>query len=156
MNQEKSGGIDVRQITAAETVSLRHAVLRPGRAVETALFAGDDLPTTRHFGAFREGQLLCVASLFDAELPEEPRMSAIQLRGMATAAEAQRTGIGRTLVLGCAEFAREKGAQLLWCNARVYAVGFYRKLGFQIVSEEFHIPDVGPHFRMKLALNGGR
>jgi predicted GNAT family N-acyltransferase len=149
---KKSGAIEVRQISAADTVPLRHAVLRPGRPVETALFTGDDLPTTKHFGAFRDGQLLCTASLFEAELPEEAGVAAIQLRGMATASEAQRTGLGRALVLGCARFARENGAQLLWCNARVYAAGFYSKLGFEIVSDEFHIPDVGPHYRMSWKL----
>jgi GNAT superfamily N-acetyltransferase len=85
-------------------------------------------------------------------LPDEPGVPAIQLRGMATAAEAQRTGLGRALVMGCVAFAREKGARLLWCNARTYAAGFYSKLGFEIVGKEFDIPDVGPHYRMKFTL----
>ena len=153
LDREQIATVDVRQITAAETVPLRHAVLRPGRPVETALFSGDDLASTTHFGAFRNGQLLCVASLFEAQLPDEPGVAAIQLRGMATATEAQRTGLGRALVLDCVGFARERGARLLWCNARVYACGFYSKLGFEIVGKEFDIPDVGPHYRMKLELN---
>lgn len=152
VDKEQIATVEVRQVSAAETVPLRHAVLRPGRPLETTLFAGDDLPSTTHFGAFRNGQLLCIASLFEAELPEEPGVAAIQLRGMATAADSQRTGLGRSLVLGCAAFAREKRARLLWCNARVYASGFYSKLGFEIVGKEFDIPDVGPHYRMKLAL----
>jgi predicted GNAT family N-acyltransferase len=152
VDKEQIARVEVRQISAAETVPLRHAVLRPDRPVKTALFAGDDLPSTTHFGAFRNGQLLCIASLFEAELPEEPGVAAIQLRGMATAADSQRTGLGRALVLGCVAFAREKRARLLWCNARVYASGFYSKLGFEIVGEVFDIPDVGPHYRMKLML----
>jgi len=88
----------------------------------------------------------------EAELPDEPGVAAVQLRGMATAAEAQRSGLGRALVLGCVAFARKKGARLLWCNARTYAAGFYSKLGFEIVGKEFDIPDVGPHYRMKLQL----
>lgn len=152
VDREQIASVQVRRISAAETVPLRHAVLRPGRPVETALFAGDDLGSTTHFGAFRNGQLLCVASLYQAELPDKPGIAAIQLRGMATAAEAQRTGLGRALVLGCIAFARAKGARVLWCNARVYACGFYSKLGFEIVGNEFDIPDVGPHYRMKLDL----
>jgi GNAT superfamily N-acetyltransferase len=70
----------------------------------------------------------------------------------ATAAEAQRTGLGRALVLGCVAYARENGARLLWCNARTYAAGFYSKLRFEIVGKEFDIPDVGAHYRMKLEL----
>jgi GNAT superfamily N-acetyltransferase len=152
IDKEQIAAVEVRKIAAAETVPLRHAVLRPGRPVETAFFQGDDLASTTHFGAFRDGQLLCIASLFKAELPDEPGVAAIQLRGMATAAEAQRTGLGRALVLGCVAFARENGARLLWCNARTYASGFYSKLGFEIVGKEFDIPDVGPHYRMKFAL----
>src|SRR5258705_8069662 len=124
VDKEQIATVEVRQISAAETVPLRHAVLRPGRPVETALFAGDDLPSTTHFGAFRNGQLLCIASLFEAKLPEEPGVPAIQLRGMATAADSQQTDLDQTLVLGCATFAQEKRARLLWCNARVYAAGF--------------------------------
>jgi GNAT superfamily N-acetyltransferase len=137
----------------AETVPLRHAVLRPGRPVGTASFPGDELSSTKHFGAFQNGQLLCIASLFEAELPEEPGRAGLQLRGMATDAAVQGTGLGRALVLACAEFTRKRGAQLLWCNARVSASGFYSKLGFEIVGSEFHIADVGPHYRMKLRLD---
>jgi len=153
VDNEQIKTVEVRQISATATMPLRHAILRPGRPVETALFAGDDLPSTTHFGASRNGHLLCVASLYEAELPEEPGVAAIQLRGMATAADVQRTGLGRALVLGCVAFAREKGARLLWCNARVYASSFYSKLGFGIVGKEFDILDVGPHYRMKLELS---
>src|SRR5215469_9174397 len=98
VDKEQIDAVEVRQISAAETVPLRHAVLRPGRPVETALFGGDDSPSTKHFGAFRNGRLLCIASLYEAELPEEPGVGAIQLRGMATAADVPRTGLGRALV----------------------------------------------------------
>jgi GNAT superfamily N-acetyltransferase len=142
---------DVRVITAPETWPLRLAVLRPGRPIEAAQFPGDDAPTTRHFGAFRDGQLLGIASLYLAELLERPGSRALQLRGMASAPEVRGLGLGRALVHACVKFARENRAELLWCKARVGAVGFYRRLGFEIVGDEFEIPDVGPHFRMWIA-----
>ena len=139
---------DVRVISAVETLPLRQTVLRPGRSVAASQFPGDDAPATRHYGAFRDGQLLGIASLFRAELPEQPGVAAWQLRGMATAPEARGAGFGRALVLASITFARDNGARLLWCNARIAAAGFYRKLGFEILGNEFEIPDVGPHFRM--------
>ena len=142
--------IEVRLITAAETWPLRQAVLRPGRPVAAAQFPGDDDSITKHFGAFGGGSLLGIASLFRAEMPEQPGVPALQLRGMATAPEVRGAGFGRALILTCKVFARENGAPLLWCNARTGAVGFYRKLGFEIVGAEFNIPDVGPHFRMRM------
>jgi GNAT superfamily N-acetyltransferase len=145
----------VRTITAVETWPLRLAVLRPGRPIESAQFPGDDLQTTRHFGAFRDARLLGIASLYLAEMPEQPGLPAFQLRGMATAPETRGLGLGRALVYACIGFVRENGAQLLWCNARIGAAGFYRKLGFEIIGGEFEIPDVGPHFRMVLRLMAG-
>src|SRR6185369_10778696 len=119
------GVAEVRVITAGETLPLRQRVLRPGRAIAAAQFSGDDAPSTRHFGAFRDGRLVGIASLFLVELPEQPGLAARQLRGMATAPEARGMGFGRALVLACVAFTRENGAQLLWCNARTPAAGFY-------------------------------
>ena len=142
----------VRFIDAAKTYPLRLDVLRPGRAPEAARFPGDDDPDTRHLGAFRAGDLLGIASLFRVELPERPGSAAYQLRGMATAPQAQKTGLGRLLLLACVEYARGNGAAILWCNARTSALGFYRKSGFEILGDQFDIPDVGPHFRMLFKL----
>ena len=118
--------------------------------MQEAHFPGDDDANTAHFGAFRNGELLCVASLYQASFPGEPETAAFQLRGMATAPEARGSGLGTAIVNACVAHVREKGGALLWCNARTSAAEFYRKLGFQIVGGEFDIPTVGPHFRMKL------
>ena len=141
-------GIEVRLISAEETIPLRLAVLRPGRPRDSAIFPGDDASCTRHYGAFRYGRLLSIASLYRAELPEKPGKEGYQLRGMATEAAARNQGLGRALVIACVEFARSQHVPILWCNARVTAVDFYRKLEFETIGPEFVIPDVGPHFRM--------
>ena len=140
--------IEVRSLTTAETWPLRISVLRPNRPLEAAQFPGDDLPTTKHFGAFRNGQLVGIASLFDVEMPEQPGLAGMQLRGMATAPEVRGQGFGRALVLECVAYAQRQRVQFLWFNARIGAVGFYGKLGFEVIGNQFEIPDVGPHFRM--------
>lgn len=147
------GHVEIREITTGETAPLRLAVLRPGRSIEASHFSGDDAQTTRHFGAFRDGQLLSIASLLLAEMPEQPGISAYQLRGMATAADARGSGLGRALVRECIAFARKNGAPLVWCNARTEAAEFYRKLDFQTAGEEFELPGVGPHYRMFVRLD---
>jgi GNAT superfamily N-acetyltransferase len=143
---------DIRVIPTADTVPLRISVLRPGRPLEAAQFPGDEEPTTRHFGAFDRGALVGIATLLRAPLPEQPGPTALQLRGMATAPEVRGHGHGRELVHRCIAFTREQKVELLWCNARVVALGFYRKLGFEIIGGEFEVPDVGPHFRMWLRI----
>jgi ribosomal protein S18 acetylase RimI-like enzyme len=145
----KLESVEIRQVAAAEIYPLRLEVLRPGRPPESAPFAGDNEPTTCHFAAIQNGKIVGVASLFLAAMPEFPGLKAFQLRGMASAAQSRGQGIGRALTRACVEHARKNGVRLLWCNARTSAVGFYLKLGFEVVGQEFEIPDVGPHFRMR-------
>ena len=150
--QFKPGSVTVRAVSASEVRPLRHAVLRTGRPLSAGNFSGDDEPTTRHFGAYQDGALLGVASVYRAELPEQPGVPAIQLRGMAVAPDLRGSGIGQQLIQACVDFTRDNGVGLLWCNARLTALEFYRKLGFEIIGGEFEIPDVGPHFRMAMRL----
>ena len=140
--------VAVRPISAAETWPLRLAVLRPGRPLAAAQFPGDDLPDTKHFGAFQGPALVGIASLFRAEFPERPGVPALQLRGMATAPEVRGAGFGQALVAASVTFSRESRAKIIWCNARTSALGFYAKLGWEISGGEFEVPDVGPHFHM--------
>lgn len=150
--------IEVRPISTPETYPLRLAVLRPNRPLEAAQFPGDDSPSTKHFGAFRNGALVGIASLFLAEMPGHPGVTALQLRGMAAAPEVRRQGVGRALVQACLAYARGQRVEIFWMNARLAAVPFYRKLGFAISGEKFGIPDVGPHFHMwqRLTVAGKR
>src|SRR5215468_9084643 len=131
--------IEVRAISTEDTIPLRLAVLRPGRPRDSALFPGDNAPGTRHYGAFRDGRLLSIASLYRAELPEKPSQEAYQLRGMATDETARNQGLGRALVYACIEYARSQRVPVLWCNARTTAVDFYRRLEFETIGPEFVI-----------------
>jgi GNAT superfamily N-acetyltransferase len=139
--------IAVRRAELNELVGLRHAVLRQGLRRSEAIFPGDDATTSRHYGAFRAGEVLCCATLHASEWEGEP---AWQLRGMATAPQARRTGLGRRVLKLMEDDLRRDagGVLLLWCNARVPAVAFYREMGWEVVSDELEIPKAGPHVRM--------
>jgi GNAT superfamily N-acetyltransferase len=139
-------GIVVRRAELAEVIDLRHAVLRAGLPREAAVFPGDDAATSRHYGAFRDGELLCCATLHASEWEGEP---AFQLRGMATSSRARRAGLGRRVMEWIEQDLRQDGGPvLLWCNARVPALEFYEAMGWRAVSEAFVIPTAGPHVRM--------
>ena len=139
----------IRRARAAEVIDLRHAVLRQGLPRAAAVFPGDDAPDARHYGAFRGAEILCCVTLHASGWEGEP---AYQLRGMATAPNVRRTGIGRRVIKWMEQDLRTAAGGgavlLLWCNARVPAVGFYRAMGWAIVSDEFDIPTAGAHFRM--------
>ncbi len=150
--------LTIRPITAEETIAVRWPILRPGFPRESAVFAGDELTSARHFGAFAgDGRLVGVASIYVVAMPEPaaaaagapvPEGAAWQLRGMATLPEVRGAGYGAALVSACEEGARAAGGEVLWCNARTSAAPFYQKHGWSVVGGEFDIPTVGPHFRM--------
>lgn len=145
--------LEVRPITAAATLPLRSAVLRPGRAIETAIFPEDEVPDTLHLGVFDGTELIGVVSLYPKPAPtmQQPsgeHLTAWQLRGMAINPTRQGQSYGTVLMLACKQHIMARGGTLIWCNARTGAVGFYRAMGFEVQGDEFVIPDVGPHFVM--------
>ena len=141
---EVSGNsIVVRAAQLHEIVDLRHAVLRQGLPRAEAVFPGDDAPTSRHYGAFRDDVAVGCATLHATQWEGEP---AWQLRGMATSPEFRRQGLGKML-LEEMEAALPSTA-LLWCNARVPYVPFYQAMGWHVVSDPFEIPTAGPHLKM--------
>jgi GNAT superfamily N-acetyltransferase len=147
-------GILVRRARVAELIDLRHAVLRQGLPRAEAHFPGDDAPSSRHYGAFRGDEALCCATLHASEWAGEP---AYQLRGMATAPQARRMGLAKRVMDLIERDLRDAGGTLLmWCNARVPAVEFYRSMGWEVVSEPFEIPSAGPHVRMVKWLAAGK
>ena len=144
--RDSDTGIEFRQATIEEIFELRFAVLRPGQAPVKLYFPGDGgmPPGTWHFGAFLGVRNVGCLTLLAAEW--EGR-AALQLRGMAVAAELRGRGVGRGL-LQAAGAGAEGAAALWWCNARVEAVGFYERNGWRVVSEEFMVAGVGRHRKM--------
>ncbi len=143
----------IRSLTAAETRPLRSAVLRPGQPAEALVYPGDDAPGSFHAGALVDGEVVGVATVYPEPMPLVPEAdvdpaSAFRLRGMATRPDLQGTGLGRAVLRRCIEHAREAGAEVLWCNARVGALGFYRRLDFETLGDAFDIPGIGPHYVM--------
>jgi GNAT superfamily N-acetyltransferase len=137
--------LDVRQITAAQTRPLRHTLLRPHQPVEKLVYPGDDHPLGFHAGAFRQHELVGIASVTPRALPGADWPEQWQLRGMATAPEVRGTGYGRALIEACLAHIAAHGGRTLWCNGRTTAIPFYQALGFQVHGEEF-VVDTGPHY----------
>ncbi len=138
----------IREIPSKQTHDIRHEVLRPGRPRETCVFEGDDLPFAKHFGAFEDDHLLGTASVFPVNSNAFPEENQLQMRGMAVLPKWQGTGIGALLLREAERYAKEKHFSILWFNARVAAVPFYKKMGYEISGTEFEVTDVGPHYIM--------
>jgi predicted GNAT family N-acyltransferase len=85
-------------------------------------------------------------------LEDSNASSSFKVRQMAVATEHQGLGIGTKLIENAEKFAISQGKSRIYLHARDHAVGFYRKFGYQVVSEQFL--EIGiPHFAMEKVLS---
>ena len=106
----------------------------------------DDYPEITHFMLKNNGIIICVASMHHASFEAMQVKSPYRLRGMATEPAEQGKGYCARMLNGANQYLKkETVVQILWCNARVTAFGFYEKIGFTIIEKEFDITNLGPH-----------
>jgi predicted GNAT family N-acyltransferase len=136
----------IRSTTPDAVYPLRHQILRSHQPLELAKYPGDTLPTSFHAGAFdAEGN--CIAC---ATLHQEPweNQIAFRLRGMAVVPTHRRCGLGARILQLLESHALKQNVTVLWCHARTPAVPFYQSQGWQVISDEYEVPGIGPHFTM--------
>jgi GNAT superfamily N-acetyltransferase len=67
---------------------------------------------------------------------------------MATEESLRGRGLGAQVLAGVLDHVRAHGGGLIWCNARVRAIPFYERAGFQTRGEPWDLPLIGPHIVM--------
>lgn len=139
----------VRFIRTEETYPLRLLVLRPGGVLEDTHFANDRLEGAFHLGVFAESRIIGVGSFYPEKHDALKGWKQYRLRGMATHPDHQSKGVGAKLIRFALEHLLAQKADLLWCNARIKAVPFYERLGFQIEGDAFEIAGIGTHYMMR-------
>lgn len=146
-------GIDytVRRLPIERTRALRKAVLRPYLPEDDPYVLPDDhLSTTVAFGALTpDGRVIGVARV----TPEAPpfateREQSWRLRGMATSPESRNMGVGSAVLQALIGFIADSGGGILWCNARVGALGLYERGGMRRWGDVWEEPHIGPHVVM--------
>ena len=146
--------MEIRLITSEETIDVRHRTLRVGRPRETAYLPDDAEPDCFHLGAFVAGVHGGVASFYHHPKAAVVAASGVdpvalwRLRQMGTLPEFRGRGLGRALLDHAYPLLRERGAAVVWCDARLGALDFYRANGFVILGDEYDVPLVGPHYLM--------
>ena len=101
-------------------------------------------------GAF-DGEELIAVGLIGPD--PDRRLGSWRVRGMATKPAARHGGAGTAVLAALLEHARAEGARSVWCTVRTPARSLYERAGFRTVSEEFELPDIGPHVVMELMLD---
>lgn len=136
------------QTTPDRILQLRHRVLRPGFPIAEVIFAEDQNHETRHYAAFDDhGEIICCVTLIPSIWK---RQTAWWLRAMATTApDWRKQGIGTEMLwYVLADLMQNDLSRPIWCNAMVESARFYRRLGWQKVSEVFVNGNAGLSVRM--------
>lgn len=138
----------IRFVEVEELLHIRNEVLREGRlSLEECRFPTDKLSGAFHLAWYENDIPVCIASFHPQGYGEFTGIG-FQLRGMATIESYRGKGIGNQLVNFAIVYLRGQKANYMWCNARKNAVKFYLNLGFEIISKEFEVPGIGPHYVM--------
>lgn len=128
-----------------QMVGLRHEILRKPLGL---LFTPEELDKEKHeilIAAFEEDQMLGCCMLVKV-LPTECR-----LRQMAVLNTLRGKGVGRALMIFAENIARDNGFKKMTMHARASALGFYEKLGYAVIGDEFEEITI-PHYIMEKAL----
>ena len=140
------------------TRRLRQQVLRPQLSVTDELPGDEVADIAIHFAAWLDdaagpsGQSSSPVSacvVYPDACPFRQAHAAWHLRQMATDPRHQGIGAGRAVLAAVVAHLEAAHADLLWCNARVSAQGFYEQAGFETFGEVFTDErHPVPHIRM--------
>ena len=126
-------------------VKLRMDILRQPLGLS---FTDEDLAREKEdilIGAFDDDDLLACCLLTRAD------NNSVRLRQMAVQNNLQGKGIGASMMNFAETVARDKGFKKMVMHARKTALGFYEKLGYSVVGDEFTEVTI-PHFVMEKSL----
>jgi len=128
-----------------QMVQLRDEILRKPLGLH---FTPEELESEKNnllMGAFEDEHMLGCCMLVE----EDPQT--VRLRQMAVINDLQGKGIGSALMTFAENLARDRGYRKLTMHARKNAVGFYEKLGYRKVGDEFEEITI-PHYVMEKQL----
>jgi len=136
------------KISSEEIRTLRHKVLRQGKPFSTTTYQRDNCIETFHLAFMKDNVPISCATFYPENTSLISSKRAYRLRGMATIKEHRKKGYGKKIMSKAIEEIKKRKGNFLWCNARLVAVEFYKKIGFSSKGEQFNISDIGPHYFM--------
>ena len=132
----------VEQIFPSLTWRIRQLAMYPSKEI-TDMELPEDWEGI-HFGLYYQYELTGVVSLFT-------NGDVAQFRKMAVLPSDQGKGFGKQLLIYLIEYCKTQGIKNLWCNARISATDFYKKLGFETLDEPYERNQI-PYIKMELIL----
>ncbi len=124
---------------------LRNEVLWPHKTFENCILETDRLSTTFHFGVQIDGLTVATVTLQQENSSKLSQEKQYRLRAMAVREGYRGQGFGDAIVEEGLKYLSSIGVEVVWCDARVAALNFYRRLQFEELEEEYEIPIIGLH-----------
>ena len=140
--------VDINKVDAEKVRSLRHLELRKGQDFSTTSYLKDYEEDTFHMACILEDKIVTCATFYPEKSIKIKSDNAYRLRGMATDSKFQRKGYASNLMEKSFKELTKRDCDMVWCNARLVAVEFYKSVGFKITGELFDIAGIGPHYYM--------
>lgn len=144
--------MQISTASVKEIRPLRLKILRPGCDESSVIYSCDKDNTCFHIAAKTKKKVVGIATFYKCQHKEIKGVNSFRLRGMATDADSQKKGIGKKVLKYAFKELTKKKADILWCNARLIAIPFYKKIGFKIYGDIFEIKNIGPHYDMYIKL----
>ena len=120
--------IKIKKVSAQQIRILRHKVLRQGKPFSTTTYQRDNCIDTFHLAFMKENELVSCATFYPEQSSLISSTKAYRLRGMATLQEHRKKGYGKKILSKSIEEIKKRKGDFLWCNARLIAVEFKRRL----------------------------
>lgn len=114
-----------------QMIKLRDDLLRKPLGL---IFTDDELEKEKEnmlIGAFDDDDILGCCMLVE----QDP--TTVRLRQMAVLDDLQGKGIGKALTIFAENIARDHGYKIMNMHARKNVVGFYEKMGYKVIGDEF-------------------
>ena len=140
--------INITKVDAEKVRPLRHSELRKGQDFSTTSYLKDYELDTFHMACIVDDKIVTCATFYPEKSIKIKSDNAYRLRGMATDSNFQRKGFARDLMNESFKEIKKRDCDMVWCNARLVAVDFYKSVGFKITGELFDIEGIGPHYYM--------
>ena len=140
--------VSISKVDTEKVRPLRHSELRKGQDFSTTSYLEDYEAGTFHMACIVDEKIVTCASYYPEKSIKIKSNRAYRLRGMATDSNFQRKGYASALMNESFKELKKRDCDMVWCNARLVAVDFYKYIGFKITGDLFDIAGIGPHYYM--------
>lgn len=145
--------MEIKELETKDIQKLRHEILwQHKKSVDECVIDADSFEGTFHIGAVKNDEVVGTSTFIIDVNNNFDTINQYRLRAMATSPKVRGEGVGKQIVKFAIKKLKQMNVELLWCDARLEATGFYEKLGFNSVGDVYNVPNIGPHKLMYIEL----